>query len=224
VNARIACVIPSLDAAATVGVVIDGLRVALPDAVVIGVDDGSRDATAAVLTAHCDRVIILPHNAGKGAALRAGFAEALALNAEIIVALDADGQHDPSYAPMLVAGLTEADVVIGARARAASPMPLRRRMTNALSSAAVARLAGVAVLDPQSGFRAMRANVVRAIAGRGDRYEFEIDFLLRAARAGFRVGSVPVPTIYGPPSHFREMRDGLRVIAAFCRHALAGAS
>ena len=223
-NGRIACVIPALDAAATVGAVADGLRRALPGSVVIGVDDGSHDATGAVLAAHCDRTIVLDHNAGKGAALRAGFAEALALDSEIIVALDADGQHDPSYAPLLIAGLAEADIVIGARARAATHMPLRRRMTNALSAAAAARLTGIDVPDPQSGFRAMRANVARAVDGRGDRYEFEIDFLLRAARAGFRVASVPVPTIYGPPSHFREMRDGWLVIATFCRHALAGAS
>jgi hypothetical protein len=62
------------------------------------------------------------------------------------------------------------------------------------------------------------------VDARGDRYEFETDFLLRAARAGFRVAAVPVPTIYGPPSHFREMRDGLRVVDMFCRHAWGGAA
>lgn len=222
-NGRIACVIPALDAASTVGAVADGLRAALPGAVVIGVDDGSSDATAAVLSAHCDRTIVLTRNEGKGAALRRGFAEALALGSDAVVTIDADGQHDPAYAGVLVQALGDADIVIGARRRTFTPMPLRRRVTNALSAVAARRLVGIDLADAQSGFRAMRAEVLRSVQGRGDRYEFETDFLLRAAHAGFRVATVPVPTIYGAPSHFREMRDGLRVVATFVRHALAGA-
>jgi dolichol-phosphate mannosyltransferase len=211
VTDAVACVIPAFNAAA-----------ALPQATIIGVDDGSTDGTAAVLRSDCDRAILLGRNQGKGAALRAGFAEALALRSDVVVALDADGQHDPALAPALVAALVDADIVVGARSRTVGGMPLRRRMTNALSAAAARRLAGCDLADPQSGYRAMRSAVVRTVHARGDRYEFETDFLLRAARAGFRITAVPVPTIYGPPSHFREMRDGLRVVATFCRHAWGG--
>jgi glycosyltransferase involved in cell wall biosynthesis len=223
VSELVACVIPALDAAATIRPVIRGLRVSMPAAVIIGVDDGSSDDTGRVMQAECDRTLTLERNRGKGAALRAGFAEALELGSDIIVALDADGQHDPACAPSLVAALADADIVIGTRRRAAGPMPLRRRMTNALSAAAARRLAGCELADPQSGFRAMRATVLRTVRARGDRYEFETDLLLRAARAGFRIAAVPIPTIYGPPSHFREMRDGFRVVATFCRHACGGA-
>jgi glycosyltransferase involved in cell wall biosynthesis len=223
VNDSIACVIPALNAAASLGTVARGLRAALPGAIIIGVDDGSSDQTAAVIRAHCDRAILFGSNRGKGAALRAGFADALAQRADIVLALDADGQHDPARAPSLVAALDGADVVIGARGRGVGAMPLRRRMTNALSTAAARRLAGCELADPQSGYRAMRAVVVREVRARGDRYEFETDFLLRAARAGFRIAAVPIPTIYGPPSHFREMRDGFRVVATFWRHAWGGA-
>jgi len=222
VKGAVACVIPALDAGETIGAVVSALRAAVPHAVVIGVDDGSTDATLAVMRAHCDRTLTFGRNRGKGAALRAGFAEAVGMGAFAIVSLDADGQHDPSCTPRLLAALDHADIVVGTRERDGSDMPLRRRMTNALSSAAARRLAGCELADPQSGFRAMRPSVVRAIDARGDRYEFETDFLLRAARAGFRIVSVPIPTIYGPPSHFREMRDGFRVIATFCRHACAG--
>jgi glycosyltransferase involved in cell wall biosynthesis len=218
------CVIPALNVESFVGVVIHGLRQSLPGAVIVGVDDGSSDATASVLREACDRVLLFTQNRGKGAALRAGIAEALSLGGDAILSLDADGQHDPAYAPALVAALDSADIVVGARRRHATEMPMRRRVTNALSVAAARRLAGCDLPDPQSGFRAMRATVARSVDARGDRYEFETDFLLRAARAGFRVAAVPVPTIYGPPSHFREMRDGLRVVAMFCRHAWGGAA
>jgi len=216
------CVIPALNVESSVTAVIEGLRRSLPRAFIVGVDDGSSDATPSALRESCDRVVLFTKNRGKGAALRAGIAEALSLGGEVIVSLDADGQHDPAYAPALVAALDSADIVIGVRRRRATGMPLRRRVTNALSVAAARRLAGCDLPDPQSGFRAMRATVARTVDARGDRYEFETDFLLRAARAGFRVAAVPVPTIYGPPSHFREMRDGLRVVATFCRHAWGG--
>ena len=222
-NGVVACVIPALNAGESIGAVVGALRAAVPSAVVIGVDDGSTDATASVMRARCDRTVSMGTNRGKGAALRAGFAEALGLRPAAIVSLDADGQHDPSCTPRLLAALDHADIVVGSRQRQGGTMPLRRRMTNALSAAAARRLAGCEVADAQSGFRAMRASVVRTIDARGDRYEYETDFLLRAARAGFRIAAVPIPTIYGPPSHFREMRDGLRVIATFCRHACAGA-
>jgi hypothetical protein len=73
------------------------------------------------------------------------------------------------------------------------------------------------VRDAQSGFRAMRAEVLRAVEASGDRYEFETDFLIRAGRAGFRIASVPVPTIYAGRSHFRLVRDAARVIATLGR-------
>lgn len=218
----VACVIPAFNAAAPLPRVIAGLRDALPEAILIGVDDGSSDRTAAVIASRCDRAIVLGRNRGKGAALRAGFADALTLDVDVVVALDADGQHDPALAPALLAALDDADVVVGARERTPGRMPLRRRMTNALSAAAARRLAGCELADPQSGYRAIRSVVVREVHARGDRYEFETDFLLLAARAGFRITAVPIPTIYGPPSHFREMRDGLRVVATFCRHAWDG--
>lgn len=215
----VACVIPALNAAGSIGAVVRGLRAALPRAIIIGVNDGSSDETGALMRGVCDRALAFDRNRGKGVALRAGFAEALALGCDAVLAIDADGQHDPAYAPRLMAALDDADVVIGARRRSDGPMPLRRRMTNALSAAAARRLTGAELTDPQSGFRAMRSIVVRDVHARGDRYEFETDFLLRAARAGFRITAVPIPTIYGAPSHFREMRDGFRVIATFCRHA-----
>lgn len=217
----VVCVIPALDAAPSLPAVVAGLRAALPDARLVGIDDGSRDDTRAVLARLCDQAIVFPANRGKGAALRAGFEAALASDAGAVLTIDADGQHDPARAPALLEALAEADVVIGARARAGGPMPLRRRLTNALSARAVGRLAGRDVADAQSGFRAIRRAVLETVRGEGDRYEFETDFLIRAARAGFRLGFVPVPTLYGPRSHFRQLGDGARVVGTLVRHSLA---
>jgi len=217
VIAPVACVVPALDAGRTLPHVARALRDALPHATLIAVDDGSRDDTYAAAAATFDRVLRFTRNRGKGAALRAGIAEALALGVSAVVTIDADGQHDPESAPALLAALAGADVVIGARARGGA-MPLARRVTNALAAAAVGTIAGVAVADAQSGYRAMRRTVLERVAALGDRYEFETDFLIRAMEAGFRVVAVPVATRYGAPSHFRAVRDGARVIRTIWRH------
>jgi len=219
---RVACVIPAYDAAATVGVVARGVRAAVPDAFVIGVDDGSRDATRAALETTCDVVVAHARNAGKGAALRAGFAIALARDAAHVLTIDADGQHDPAAAPALLAALEEADLAIGARARGAA-MPFGRRVTNALASAAVSRIVGARVPDPQSGFRAVRRIVLERVRAAGDRYEYETEFLIAAGVAGFRIAAVPIATTYGAPSHFRAFRDSARVVRAIWRQRAAGA-
>ena len=219
---RVVCVIPAYEVAELIAGVVAGLRAVLPAATIVGVDDGSRDGTRSAIDATCDRTISFATNRGKGASLRAGFQAALDLGATAIVSIDADGQHDPAHAPALLDALVSADLVVGTRARSRGEMPWPRRMTNALSAAATRRLTGCDIPDPQSGYRAIRRAVASRIRATGDGYEFETDFLLRAARAGFRVRSVPIPTIYGPPSHFREMRDGCRVVATFWRHAWSG--
>lgn len=215
--APLACVIPALDAAETLASVVRATREALPLAHIIVVDDGSADDTPRVARAVADEVIAFPRNRGKGAALRAGFAAALGRGAAAVVTLDADGQHAPASAPALLAALDTADLALGARVRRGSAMPLGRRVTNSLASSAVTMLAGVTLPDSQSGFRAIRGRVLEAVRARGDRYDFETDFLLHAARLGFRICSVPVSTRYGAPSHFRPVRDSARVVRAILR-------
>jgi len=222
VSAPVACVIPALDAAATVAAVARGLRAAVPGALVIGVDDGSGDGTRGAMLGCCDVVIAFERNRGKGAAIRAGILAALARDAWAVITIDADGQHDPAAAPALLSALSAADLAIGSRARRGTAMPIGRRMTNALASAAVGRILGTPVPDPQSGYRAMRRRVCETVAAAGDRYEYETEFLIAAGKAGFRIASVPVATHYGAASHFRAVRDSARVVRAIWRHRAAG--
>ena len=225
----IVCIIPALNAAPTLRGVIDGLRASLPGASIIGIDDGSTDATGSIMRDNCEVTESFAANRGKGAALRAAFGHAAILGATHVVTIDADGQHDPRCAPTLVAALDDADVVVGARMRTGTAMPLRRRISNAVSSAAISAVAGRPLPDTQCGYRAIRRKVLDSVDAVGDRYEFETDFIIRAARSGFRISAVPIPTIYVPAdeggrSHFRECRDAARVVATILRHRLRPAS
>jgi glycosyltransferase involved in cell wall biosynthesis len=214
---RVAIVIPAYQATATIGAVLE--QVSIPNAAVIVVDDGSTDGTGEKGLGMGAVVVTHSRNRGKGAALRSGIARACAGGAEAIVTLDADGQHPPAEIPRLLGPIESgsADLVLGARARNGA-MPLSRRLTNWISASLASRIGAHAVTDAQTGYRAFTRAVAERLQPDGDRYEYEANFLLEALRAGYRVTSVEVPTIYGAPSHFRLFGDTWRMARAFAHH------
>ncbi len=218
----LAVVVPAYRAARTLPGVVARIRSAVgsPGAVVVVVDDGSDDGTDRVAEASGALVLRHGHNLGKGRALATGLAAAVEAGAPVIVTLDADGQHPPEAIPLLAEPVRRgrADLVVGARARDGR-MPAGRHLTNWLSSTLVSRAVGFRVPDSQSGFRAMAREVAAAVRPGGRRYEFETEFLLLAARRGYRIAAVTVPTVYdGAPSHFRHGADTLAIAGVFLRH------
>lgn len=214
----VAVIVPAFNAEKTVTPVIKGLREALPGAHIIGVNDGSADGTAALLRYLCDEVIDFPENRGKGAALRAAFAAALETDARAVLTIDSDGQHDPAFAPSILKALDGFHIAIGTRDLSGEQVPRHRRIANFMSSAATRMVSGGAVRDSQSGYRGLRREVLSTVHAEGDRYEFETDFIIRAAHAGFSITNVPISTIYGSASYFREFRDAMLVIGVLWKH------
>jgi glycosyltransferase involved in cell wall biosynthesis len=211
-------IVPVYNAEPTLAKVVKDVRRNLPGALIIGVDDGSTDGSRQLLRTVADETIEFDQNRGKGAALRAGFESALRKGAAAVLTIDSDGQHDAAFAPAIVGALDRADIVIGTRDLSGKAVPKHRRIANMISSAATRAVSGGKVRDSQSGYRAMKADVLRKVHGEGDRYEFETDFIIRAARAGFTTVNVPISTIYGSPSYFREFRDAWLVIKVLWRH------
>lgn len=184
------------------------------------VDDGSRDATAAAARRAGAVVIRHPTTRGKGRALASGIGRALAAGAALIATVDADGQHPPAELPRLVAPVDEglADLAIGARTRTPGVMPAPRRLSNRLSSWVLGIILGEPIPDAQSGFRVFSRAVAESVRPATSRYEFETEFLYIAARRGYRLAWVPVPTVYGgAPSHFRNVRDTGRLVGLYTR-------
>lgn len=217
---RLAVVIPAFRAATTIARVIAQARQAAPDARMVVVDDGSDDDTPAVATNAGADVITFPANRGKGAALEAGMANAVGQGAHVIITIDADGQHEAAAIGRLAEPVRagRADIALGARARTRI-MPLGRRFNNWLSATLVSRAAGYDVPDAQTGFRAVSRAVAERVRPSERRYDYELAMLLGALRAGFRVVSVPVTTIYdGAASHFRALSDTWRMARVFARH------
>jgi len=215
---RTVVVLPALNAENTLSSVVKGLRKFVPDGYIVGVNDGSTDGTGALLRSLCDRTIEFPENRGKGAALQAGFAAAKEVDCTEVMTIDADGQHDPAFAPSVLGALASCHIAIGTRDLTGAQMPRHRRMANFLSTTATRLVSGGAVSDSQSGFRGIRREVLDEVHAVGARYEFETDFIIRAADAGFCITNVPISTIYGPPSYFREFHDALRVMGVLWSH------
>lgn len=208
-------VIPAFRAAPTLGAVVGGVRRHLARVVVV--DDGSDDATAEVARAAGAEVLSLDRNRGKGFALRQGIARALADGPEAIVLLDADGQHDPDDLPAFLAAWDERrpDLVIGCRLEDRSEIPSARFWTNYIGSRILTWMTGFELLDSQSGYRLLSAELARRLELTADGYAIESEMLIKAARIGARLEHVRVRTIYNDAgSHFRPVLDTFRISCA----------
>ena len=214
----VAALVPAYQAAAHLGEVLLGLR-ALPEPPhVLVVDDGSRDATAEVARQFGVDVHSFAGNRGKGHALLAGFERLRDFDA--VVTLDADGQHPPACLPAFVAAAEAgADLVLGCR-EITPEMPPLRRFANRFSSAWCSGIAGQRISDSQCGYRLYRREVLAKTPVRASRYEVETEMAVRAARLGFRVAEVGIPTVYGDEkSHLSITRDVPRIVGMMLRLA-----
>ena len=217
-------VIPAYQEAPRIAAVVAGARVHLP---VVVVDDGSTDGTADVAEAAGASVLRQSPNAGKGAALRAGFAHALEAGATAVVTLDADGQHDPAEIPVFLAAFERhrPSLIIGQRQLGS--MPPVRRLANTLGGATLRVALGRSVPDNQSGYRLVDRALMRALLDSDESgFEFEVEMIARAVALGLPIASVPIRTIYeGAPSHIRawpHLREFVRVSRKARRIARGG--
>jgi glycosyltransferase involved in cell wall biosynthesis len=217
---RVAALVPAYQAAAQLGEVLMRLQALDPCPEILVVDDGSRDATAEVARQFGVRVVSFAGNRGKGNALLEGFRELGECDA--VITLDADGQHPPECLPDFIRAAIGADIVLGRRARTAD-MPAGRRFANWFSSAWSSLLAGQPVDDSQCGFRLYRRDVFQRTPITPGRYELESEIIVRAARLGFRLTHVDIPTVYGEEkSQISASRDVPRIIGTLVRLTVEG--
>lgn len=213
-------VVPCYNAGSAVRPVIEK-TLAVVDRVIV-VDDGSTDGSINALQDLPVRSISFTENRGKGAAMLAGFRAALEdPDATCIMLLDADGQHDPGEIPALYQAFLDqhADLVIGSRTFVRKDVPWASWIGNRLTVVAVRFLLGASLPDTQSGFRLYSRRFLEDLVQTvpPGRYETEMAILVKAVREGYRILPVPIKTIYekgNPTSHFRKVRDSLRVYRA----------
>jgi glycosyltransferase involved in cell wall biosynthesis len=209
---RVIALIPAFNEAASLAAVIARARQHVENVVVI--DDGSTDRTAQVAEAAGATVLRHEINRGKGAAIVTALDYFEKSAAGFAVFLDADGQHDPAEIPTFVeaARQTGAAIVVGTRMRDTKDMPLVRKLTNQFTSWVTGKLARQEIPDSQCGYRLLRRSVLKDLQFSTARFETETEMLIQAGRAGHKIVSVPVRTIYeeGRTSRIHPLRDTVR--------------
>ncbi len=165
---------------------------------VVVIDDGSSDDTLKVAKKH--RVIVLRHliNRGLGGVLGTAFKFAKKNKIDILVTLDADGQHKPSDIKHLIRAIInkQADVVVGSRLLKKSSMPLSRRLINIMSNIATWIFFGIWSSDSQSGFRAFSKKAINCIELRTQRMEVSSEIFKEIKRNKLKIAEVPIKAIY----------------------------
>ncbi len=212
--ARCCVVIPAFNAAATIADVVRSAQTYVDRVIVV--DDGSRDDTAQLAEQAGALVIRQDKNSGKGAALQVGIMRAQTNGFDLVLTMDADGQHPAATIPEFLEAhrRTGIPVLLGNRMGDMAHMPFLRRWTNRLMSKLISRAMKQYVPDTQCGFRLFHREVLSFLNVESHRFAAESEVLLHLADRGFRIDSVRVPVVYHPDhqSHIRPVRDAVQFI------------
>jgi glycosyltransferase involved in cell wall biosynthesis len=216
--APIIAAIPAYNEARFIGSIV--LQVRRYVDIVLVIDDGSRDQTAAIAEAAGATVLRHEQNRGKGQGVNTAFAEARRLGARCLVLIDGDGQHEASEIPLVIAPIlaNEADMTVGSRfLTTRSEIPAYRKVGQHGLTLATNLSSGVSVTDSQSGFRAFSPAAIEALtfSGTGFSIESEMQFLAREHK--LKVTEVPISVIYEEPAKRNPITHGLAVLNGIIR-------
>ncbi|MFA5271216.1 MAG: glycosyltransferase family 2 protein [Candidatus Omnitrophota bacterium] len=183
---------------------------------ILVIDDGSSDATYLVAGKVADIVIKNEENRGKGMSLRKAIDYLLEKeNFDYIVTMDADGQHLASdIENFLKEAESKENFVVGNRMDNPLHMPKVRVLTNKFMSWFISRVAKQKIPDTQCGFRLISRNVLKTVQFKTKKFEVESEILIKAARAGFVIKSIPIQSIYSKnqKSRIHPFVDTIRFI------------
>lgn len=211
-NPTLSIILPAKNEAEGLRGTLPALRVAYPGAEIIVVDDGSSDDTARVAREAGASVLSSPYSMGNGAAIKRG---ARAASGEILVFMDADGQHGAGHVRALLDKLGEGyDMVVGARDRSGQAN-LHRGLANGFYNRLASWMTGHRIMDLTSGFRAVRADKFKEFLHLlPNGFSYPTTSTMAFFRSAYPVAYVPIPVAkrVGNGSHIRPFKDGLRFL------------
>lgn len=209
---KICVIIPSLNESNSIAELVKKIIELKLDVLVI--DDGSQDNTSEIARNSGARVIRNEVNEGKGASLSKGFRYCLENGYDALITMDGDGQHSPDDLPAFIRSAdSDNSIIVGNRMKNSRNMPLVRLLTNKFMSWLISKVAKQRIPDTQCGFRLIKRQVLEKIQLSTSRYEAESEILIKASRLGFKIGSVPIKSVYrGEVSKINPITDTIRFI------------
>ena len=207
----ISIVLPAKNEAEALAALLPRVRNAHPDAEILVVDDGSTDGTSVICAENGVRTIRQPYSMGNGAAIKSG---ARAAKGEVIVFMDADGQHDTGDIARLLSRLESGfDMVVGARDWSGQA-GVGRGLANSLYNWLATRMTGHAVADLTSGFRAVRADKFREFLHLlPNGFSYPTTITMAFFRSAYAVAYEPIAVHQRVgKSHIKPLRDGVRFL------------
>jgi glycosyltransferase involved in cell wall biosynthesis len=210
-DSKLTIVIPAYNEEEVIGRVVARTRATKPECEIIVVDDGSTDRTSVVAEQAGARVVRHPYNKGNGASVKTGIRAA---RGEVILLLDADGQHSPEEIDRLLEYIGPFDLVVGSRTRESDTEKFRD-FGNWVFSRLASYLVEMKVPDPTSGFRCFkRDKVMEFIHLLPNQYSYPTTTTMSFIKAGYNVKHVPIKfeRRQGGKSHLRPWRDGVKFI------------
>jgi glycosyltransferase involved in cell wall biosynthesis len=202
-------VIPVYNEAGAVSQVIEEVRAHGFQHIIV-VDDGSSDESWCAASAHDVLALRLKVNRGKGAAVKTGIMAANLLDADVVVTMDGDGQHDPADIKPLTTPILEgeSDVVLGSRLLHREEMPFIKVIANNIGNFFTWMFYGLLVSDSQSGFRAYSRCAALIIDTKADKYEYDSKVIREIKNNRLRFTEVPVQTRYTDYSKGKKNKQG----------------
>ena len=212
---QLCVIIPTYNNHKTLRRVIDGVLSYTPNCIVV--NDGSSDSTKEILDVYPQITTLnLPKNKGKGNALREGFKKAKDLKYHYAITIDSDGQHYPDDIPVFIDGLENAEkevLLIGNRNMNQDGIPKKSSFGNKFSNFWFWFETGITLEDTQSGYRLYPLKFIPKRLYT-NKFEFEIEVIVRTAWNGVEVKNIPINILYDPNervSHFRPFKDFTRI-------------
>ncbi len=179
---------------------------------IIVVDDGSADDSYYKFSQMNVVPLRLSLNRGKGAAVKTGIEAAKILNADIIVTMDGDGQHNPSDIDKMISLIEkdECDVVLGSRLVNPKGMPWYKIIANHIGNFFTWLIYGLWVTDSQSGFRAYSKKAINLIDTKTDRYEYDSEVIREIERHNLKYKEIPIEVRYTEYSMGKANKQGVK--------------
>lgn len=207
---KIFIVIPAFNEEKVIGSVVQDIKAAGYENIIV-VDDGSEDKT--YQEAKRVRVVVVKHflNRGKGAAVKTGIETAKILEADVIVTMDGDGQHNPQDISKMLKLVGEGyDAVLGTRLKDPEGMPFYKIIANYIGNFFTWVIYGLWVTDSQSGFRAYSKKAIDLIDTKTDRYEYDSEVIQEIYRHKLKYTEIPIEVRYTQYSMGKKQKQNLK--------------